>query len=130
MGRMNEYSVCNMAIPRIHGRSAIGRAGRRWKIGHGVPHAFLTSSCVSSSVSTATLLPVELNAGPVHFDGQALLKFQRSFSAPVSSSSTIDPFLRSVLPSITALRQFQSSPESVMPRLSVIAVYLFRPDSL
>ena len=75
-------------------------------------------------------LPVELNDGPVHFDGQALVKFQRSFSAPLSSSSTIEPLRRSALPSITVWRHFHSSSESVMPRLSEIALKVFSPGSL
>ena len=64
---------------------------------------------------------VALKAGPVHFEGQAFEKFQRIFSAPVSSSRTIEPFRRSVLPLITVWRHFHSSSESVMPRLRVIA---------
>ena len=92
--------------------------------------ARFTSSCVISSVSTATAVLVELNDGPVHFDGQALVKFQRIFSAPVSSSSTIEPFLRSVLPSITVCRHFHSSSESVMPRLSVMRRKLVQPGQL
>jgi hypothetical protein len=73
---------------------------------------------------------VALSAGPVHFDGHAFEKFQRSFSAPVSSISTIDPFLRSVLPSITVLRHFHSSSESVRPRLRLMAENVLSAGSL
>src|SRR6185503_2242184 len=93
-------------------------------------YAFFISSCVISSVSTATALLAALSDGPVHFEGHALKKFQRSFSCPVSSMRMIEPFLRSALPEITVARHFHNSSESVMPRLRVTGENLFRPGSL
>src|SRR5262245_5694256 len=115
-GSVNANSVCSMAF----------------QISHGLMEAYarFNSSCVISKVSIATVALVELNEGPVHLVGQALEKFHRIFSAPVSSNSTIEPFLRSVLPSMAVCRHFHNSSVSVMPRLSVIGEYLFSPDSL
>src|SRR5918999_4644295 len=61
---------------------------------------------------------------------ETIPKFHRIFSWPVSSNKTIEPFLRSGLPSTTVRYYFHSSPESVIPRLREIAEYLFRPGSL
>ena len=64
----------------------------------------------------ATLLLVALNDGPVHFEAHAWVKFHRIFSAPVSSSSTIEPFRRSGVAPLTALRcHWYRSVESLMP---------------
>jgi len=58
--------------------------------------------------------------------GHASEKFQRIFSAPVSSRSTMEPFFRSGLPSTTVCRHFHNSSESVIPRLSVMAENVFQ----
>src|SRR5262249_6115643 len=94
------------------------------------PQALRSSSCVSSSVSTATAVEVELSAGPAHFEGHASMKFQRSFSSPASFSRMMEPFFRTVFPSSTVCRHFHNSSESVIPRFSVTAENLFNPGSL
>src|SRR5207248_6765981 len=79
--------------------------------------------------SMATAALPALNDGPVHFDGQAMKKFQRSFSLPALSSRMMEPFLRTDFPETTVSRHFHSSSESVMPRLRVMAPYLLSPGS-
>src|SRR5687767_10022576 len=92
-------------------------------------HSFSTPSWAISSVSIATSFPVALKLGPVHFVGQASRKFQRSFSSPASFIRTIEPFLRSTLPSIHFFRQSQSDASSVVPHFRTMLEYLLSPGS-
>src|SRR5262245_63972288 len=86
-------------------------------------HAISTPSWAISSVSIATSFPVALKLAPVHFVGQPLLKFQRSFSSPASLIRMIEPFFRSVLLSIDCLRHFQSEASSVIPHFIDMLLY-------
>ena len=78
----------------------------------------------------ATSLVFALKLGPVHLLGHPSTKFHRTFSSPVSLHSTIEPFLRSTVPSALFFRQANSSASSVTPRLRVMFEYLLSPGSL
>src|SRR5262249_39611888 len=79
---------------------------RKWEF-RLLVHALASPSCTISRFSIATSLAVALKLGPVHFVAHPFTKFQRTFSSPASSMRTIEPFLRSVLPSMTVFRHFQ-----------------------
>src|SRR5450631_2725628 len=104
---------------RIH----VAARQRKRKLGLHLHDASATPSCAISSDSTATSLFTALKLGPVHLQGQPLTKFQRSLSLPASSTRTIEPGCRSVLPSITFLRQSHNVWSSVIPHLSVMLEY-------
>src|SRR5262249_15890506 len=92
-------------------------------------HAFSTPSWAISRVSIATSLPVALKVGPTHLIGQASRKFQRVFSSPASLIRMMEPFFRSILPSMHFFRQSHSEASSVEPHFRVILETLYSSGS-
>ena len=108
-----------------------GELGRRLGLRHApklefvfdddTAHPRVIPSCDKTSVSIATSLPRALNEGPSHFDGQALVKFQRTTSVRLSRSyMTIEPCRTSIVPSMIDCRHAHSSADAVRPRLRVM----------